>query len=659
MTAAPPGLVGASLLFWGWQTGNWFVAAALALGLEGARRLRVRFDLGATEHARIADLCTILFVASAALLAVNRGIAQGILAAFQWIPVALAPILAAQLLSASGRVPLSALFRHLRKLKRHDPATRDPLIDASAVYVAVALIAAGVANRQGSGYYAGIVLATAWGLWAARPRHSRPSAWLALLAVATGAGYAGHAGLEQAQAAIENWVSEWYLSGFVGDPYRSTTDIGSIGQLKLQDTIVLRVFAAADDAKRPKLLHRASYNTYVDTTWLARGAPMLPVEGEAAGLSWRLSPAAAESSVPIAARIERGRLLLALPATTVRITGLGARALKRNALGAVHAEIAGDWIQYEAESAENAELSVAPGAEELAVPPAERATFVAAATELGLQGLSFDAARRRIEAHFQSFAYATWRDRAPPAGTTPLGEFMHASRAGHCEYFAAATTLLLRAAGIPARYATGFAVMEYSALEKAWVVRARHAHAWSRAWDGNRWIDIDTTPPTWFEAEAQLAPLWQKATDLARWAAFRWSQRGEVQASDAWYVVLALLLVILAWRMLRGRRTTGAASAMPPERAWQGTDSEFYAVERSLATQGWPRPDGAPLTAWLESIAAQLPGEQLPAIREALRMHQRYRFDPRGLTREDRLRLRALCAAIVAALQPRKRAYRA
>jgi transglutaminase-like putative cysteine protease len=659
MTAAPPGLVGASLLFWGWQTGNWFVAAALAVGLEGVRRLRVRFDLGAAEHARIADLCTVLFVASAALLAVNRGVAQGILVAFQWIPVALAPILAAQLLSADGRVPLSALFRHLRKLKRHDPATRDPLIDASAVYVAVALIAAGVANRQEPGYYAGVVIAAAWGLWASRPRHGRRFAWLVLLATATATGYAGHAGLAHAQAAIENWISEWYLSGFAGDPYRSTTDIGTIGQLKLEDAIVLRVFAAANDARRPQLLHRASYNTYVDTTWLARNAPMQPVAGDAAGLSWRLSPASPQWSVPIAARIERGRLLLALPATTARVTGLGARTVKRNALGAVHAEIAGDWVQYEAESAAGAEISVPPGAEELAVPPAERATFAAAATELGLRGLSFDAARRRIEAHFRSFSYATWRERAPPQGATPLGEFMQTSRAGHCEYFAAATTLLLRAAGIPARYATGFAVMEYSALEGAWVVRARHAHAWSRAWDGVRWVDIDTTPPVWFAEEEQLAPFWQKAADLVRWAAFRWSQRGEVQASDGWYAVLAVLLVILAWRMLRGRRAAGTAPARRSARSWQGVDSEFYAVERLLAARGWPRPDGTPLSAWLESIASQLPDEQRLSIREASHMHQRYRFDPLGLTREDRLRLRALCESIVVALQPQKQAHRA
>ncbi|TAK42947.1 MAG: hypothetical protein EPO29_05740, partial [Betaproteobacteria bacterium] len=111
MIAAPPLLIGASLLFWGWQSGNGFAAAGLAVLLEVLRRVSLRFDLGAAEHARIADLCTILFVGLTAVLAVNRGAAHGILAAFQWLPVALAPILAAQLLSASGRVPLSALFR--------------------------------------------------------------------------------------------------------------------------------------------------------------------------------------------------------------------------------------------------------------------------------------------------------------------------------------------------------------------------------------------------------------------------------------------------------------------------------------------------------------------------------------------------------------------
>ena len=151
MMATPRFLIGASLLFWGWQTGNWIPAAILALLLEGVRRLPLRFDLGATEHAWIADLCTIVFVGLVVLLAINRGIAHGILGAFQWLPAALAPIVIAQMLTGSQRVPLSALFRYIRKLRRENPAVKDPPVDTTPVYIAIVLISAGVANSSGPG----------------------------------------------------------------------------------------------------------------------------------------------------------------------------------------------------------------------------------------------------------------------------------------------------------------------------------------------------------------------------------------------------------------------------------------------------------------------------------------------------------------------------
>ena len=647
MITVPPWLIGASLLFWGWQSANGFFAVVLAVALEAARRTRLRFDLGAAEHARIADFCTILFVGLVAVLAVNRGVAHGILAAFQWLPVALAPILAAQFLSATERVPLSALFRYLRKLKRSIPATRDPPVDLSAVYVVVVLLSAGIANSPGPGYFLGVVPLVAWGLWAARPRHASTFAWALMISGGIAVGYAGHGALTQLQSAVENWISDWYLRGFAGDPYRSTTDIGSIGRLKLLDAIVLRVHAKPADGERIKLLHRASYNTYVGTTWLARAAPMHAVEPETGGLNWKLSSEPSQWSAGIAARAEHGRMLLALPAATTRILGLAATALKRNALGAVHAELPGDWVRYEVEIANRAEVSEPPGEAELTLPPPERATFTAVAAQLGLRGLPAAEAMRRVHVYFRGFSYSTWRERETPPDRTPLGEFMLDSRSGHCEYFAAAATLLLRAGGIPARYATGFAVLEYSNLESAWVVRARHAHAWARAWDGVRWVDVDTTPPSWFGEEERLAPAWQKISDLVRWAAYRWSQRGEFEASDGWYAVLALLVAILAWRLLRGRRI---AVAMPgaagPRRSWPGADSEFRELEAALVRRGYARAPGTPLGSWLRSIASAVPEESTGPLVEALRLHHRYRFDPEGLDETARARLRELCLGL-------------
>jgi hypothetical protein len=548
----------------------------------------------------------------------------------------------------SRRVPLSALFRYIRKLRRENPAIKDPPVDTSAVYVAVVLIAAGVANSRGPGYYAGIVLAAAWGLYLARPRHATVAAWTILFAAGVAGGYAGHVGLAQLQAQLETWVSEWYLRGFEGDPERASTDIGTLGKLKMLDTILVRVYVAPADAGRVKLLHRASYNTYIGTTWLTRSAPMHPVAAEPGGLTWNLGTSQPQWTAPMAARVERGRILLALPATTTRITGLAAITLRRNSLGAVHAELPGDWIQYEAAGASAMDVAAPPANEDMSIPAPERSTFAAVAAELGLAGLPAAEAMRRVQDHFASFAYSTWREKPAAEGTTPLGDFMRNARSGHCEYFAAATTLLLRAAGIPARYATGFAVMEYSALESAFVVRARHAHAWSRAWDGARWIDVDTTPPTWLAEEQNLlAPSWEKLMDLVRWAVFRWSQRREMEASDAWYGVLVILIGVLAWRLLRGRRVVRSGTAAPAmERAWPGQDSEFYTLERALAPEGQSRSPSMPMVPWIDRISGNLDPASRERLAEALGLHQRYRFDPAGLDPAERTRLRELCVAV-------------
>jgi hypothetical protein len=191
--------------------------------------------------------------------------------------------------------------------------------------------------------------------------------------------------------------------------------------------------------------------------------------------------------------------------------------------------------------------------------------------------------------------------------------------------------------------------MEYSGLERAYVVRARHAHAWTRAWLGGRWVDLDPTPPAWFAEEEKLAPAWQRLSDFARWAAYRWSQREELKASDAWYAVLALLAAVLAWRLLRGRRVAAAGAAAPSTRPrWPGADSEFYALERALGR----REPGETHRVWLARIGARLGHERAARLRDALGLHLRYRFDPAGLATGERARLAEHCRALAAGAPP-------
>lgn len=651
----PPLLLGAALAFWGLEVGQLALGIALGVALEAAARSPWRIDLQPASYERLSDLCTVFFVGFIVVSAASAdspGVSRSILAGLKYLPAFVAPIAMAQLVSGSGRLRLSALLRAMRQRKRRNPEARDPLIDFTGPYLALVLLSTGLANDRGPLYYAGIVLFAAWALFALRPRHAPLALWAALFVAGAGAGYAGHVGLTQLQAQVEDWISEWYLSGMDADPYRSRTDIGTIGRLKLEDAIVLRVYAKHADAARFKLLHRASFNDYERTSWIARDAPLAPLAPGAGGASWRLAPGRPSASARIAIRLEAGKAVLALPAGVLEVLQLPAEVLETNALGTVRASIGGEWAHYVAEAGNAIGDTAAPTRDDLTIPQAERATLERLAAELDLAGAAPVEAVRRVREHFATYRYATYLDAAPRDGATPLADFLERSKSGHCEYFATATTLLLRAAGVPTRYATGFAMLEYSALEEAYVVRARHAHAWTRAWVDGRWIELDTTPPDWFGIEEARAPLWQGLSDLLRWAGFHWSQRAPFEAGIGAYALLALLVAILAWRLLRGRRTARAGMARgAAPRVWPGMDSAFFAVERRLAERYGARAANEALGPWIARVAVPLDPATRAQLLEALELHQKKRFDPAGIDAESLRRLGALAAGLERALR--------
>lgn len=649
----PALLLGAALAFWGWRTGHYAAAAVLALAAEAPHVVRARFEFRHADLARIADLCAAFFVGLLIWLFASLDeprTARAVLTSLIWLPAILMPVLVVQRFSGSGRIPLSALFRYLRKARERDPSIPDPLIDLGGVCFVLCLVACGIPNRRDPGFYAGIVVLIAWALAPSRPRSRSVVAWVAALGVAAALGYSAQLGMSRLQAALDDWVSDWFVHGFAADPYRSTTDLGSVGRLKLVDAIVLRVYASNADAAHLKLLHRASFSSLVGTTWVARLAPMAPLEPESDGTTWQLAPGEPSVSARMVARLEGGKALLALPAGTLRVSGLPAVAMRRNAFGATLIDLPGDWSAYVAETSGHVEGYAAPRADDLVLPESERGEFERLAAELGLRGLPPAQAASRVAEHFSSFSYSTYREAAVPADRTPLADFVGRAKSGHCEYFAAATTLLLRAAGIPARYATGFAMQEYSKLEGAYVVRARHAHAWARAYVGGRWIDVDTTPPSWFEAEEDQAPAWQGLADFLRWAGFRWSQRGAIEGSAGWYVAVALLALVLVWRLARGKRVSGTPPGIAGARSFAGADSEFYAVERALARRGLPRAPQESLRAWGARAVATLEGAARRRFERALGLHRRYRFDPRGLARPERDELRGECLTLARTL---------
>ncbi len=104
----------------------------------------------------------------------------------------------------------------------------------------------------------------------------------------------------------------------------------------------------------------------------------------------------------------------------------------------------------------------------------------------------------------------------------PVEDFLFNRRSGHCEYFASALALMLRAVDIPSRLVTGYKGAEPNSSAGNYDVMQRHAHAWVEAAIDGEWVVLDATPAErdenvrnrlanaglWTSARDHLSSLW-------------------------------------------------------------------------------------------------------------------------------------------------------
>ena len=132
------------------------------------------------------------------------------------------------------------------------------------------------------------------------------------------------------------------------------------------------------------------------------------------------------------------------------------------------------------------------------------------------------------------------------AGDT-IDDFLFNSRKGFCEHYAAAFTVLMRAAGIPARVVAGYQGGEVNPLGNYLIVRQRDAHAWTEVWlQGKGWIRIDPTSiispirvneginnaipdalidiPLGMENNETALRLWQRLKNTVDMVNYQWAQ---------------------------------------------------------------------------------------------------------------------------------------
>ncbi len=564
-------------------------------------------------------------------------------------------------------------------------------------YFAICLLAASVHPNRNYNFFWGLCVLLAWALWWNRPRRFGPAIWATALAMAIAFGYSGARGVGLVQRYVESinvqWLAEW-LGSSRTDVSRNRTQIGAIGRIKTSTRIVIRLTPKSGDS--PSYLREASYRVYHSPIWSAGHYhnhldpvhssptneytwPLLPGEKPNAsrlGIVCFLTGRSRENGYPEAP--------LPLPTGTTRLESLAAYSVQQNNVGAVVVEGPG-LVQFDAIYGPGSTIDGQPetnpvilldetnaepsprrdfetnGAVDLLVPTNETPALDQVVAELGLKNQTRPQALRTISQFFATrFTYRMWQeaDLNPEGTTTPLGRFLLKTHAGHCEYFATATVLLLREIGIPARYAVGYSVHE--ATWNGYIVRQRDAHAWALVWNERRkiWENFDTTPGSWLEVESKNgASVW--LADVSWWlrlqfSKFRWGQTHLRQ-----YILIGLVpvLILLLLQIFRQRRSgRGKDSGAARSIKWPGLDSEFYEIERQLAERSITRRPNDTLTRWLERAAAEpsLAGLREP-LQAILHLHYRYRFDPQGLNDSDRLELRhqtEACLAKLSQLEP-------
>jgi protein-glutamine gamma-glutamyltransferase len=682
----PPFLLGATLLFWGWQTGFLAAGALLALILEGARWTQTRWDLADDDFDRVWNFCTVLILAagifafgtntgpggvsglfsgSAAMVGTKVGLSseRTAMALLRWLPMLLFPLVAAQAFSAAGSVPLTAVSIILRWRQRRDRkagrARRpSPRMDVFYLYFIVCLFAASIrASRGDATYFWGQCALLAWALWPLRSRRFHGAVWGVLLLLAIGVGYFGQDRLFLLEQRMNAYNAQWLarLWRLRTDPSQRATALGQIGRLKLSGRIVLRVNPLRGSPP-PTYLREASYQDFRRETWYA-GSTRNPFESIYAAstnvTTWILLPnktniAAVNIACYLTGTAQGTRNpagLLPLPTGSGRLEDLNAYLLFVNKTGGVLAEGPG-LVIFDAYYGPGASLDSMPTNQDYLVPTNELPALERVIADMKLPPLDQARTLQAVQGFFQSqFTYTTWLgpEKRPGTNTTPLGQFLLHSRTGHCEYFATATVLLLRKLGIPARYAVGYAVHEPT--RKGYVVRDRDAHAWCLVWnpEAQTWENFDTTPASWIAIESKRAGLGQRFSDFwsavgFQFAKFRWG-RTEWRQYFLWALVpvLALLLYQILFRRGRKRQRRRNAADAADGMSWPGLDSEFYELERQLAGRGVPRQASEPLSDWLtRALADPALSDMRVPLRALLQLHYRYRFDPRGLARAER-----------------------
>lgn len=696
-TLAPRPWILPSLLLWGIQSENVLLALALGVLLESPRWISFRWEIPQSDFNRLWNFNAILFIGvglylffaqqgpdhigsllggrnSPGGLEGIREISATAVAFVRWFPAIFFPFSLAHAWSPASTLPWITFSLYQQKQSKKRPGIAPPewatrTIHPIHLYQILVLLASTAAVRWPWVYLTGLTLVIGLAVWPKSPGRFKPWTRLLGLTTALAVTLAAQEALAPIRTVLQSVEDRWLQGGanLRFDQTRAYTAIGNVGRLKQHAGIVLRIHS--NRKQPPGLLREAAFSRYKAQAWNTTHREFTDIRATPEANSdldhWRIHTNARPGTVLSIARFNsEGGVPLALPEDIMALSGIPLVNIERNAVGSVRLRGGPDLVSYTVESGEDGGLNGNPEMEELeleGLPPNELEAVQQVAAQLNLTPrVPAQEAVQRVENFFANgFTYSLWQAAPsdPETAASPLAEFLLRTRSGHCEYYATATTLLLRTAGIPTRYAVGYSCAERLDNE-TWVARGRDAHAWTLAFVEGRWIAVDTTPGTWRGMESQSASRFQGLYDLlsnARFQFTRWRQE-----SDAWRLGLVAFGILglgwLAWRQLRGSRwkrtdPRSKQAAVPLKRG--GLDSEFFEVLRQIESVHGQRPRHETPARWLARVFNGSE-ETRRLLLAASQLHEHYRFDPEGLSPTDRNRLATVSQQVLRQLRAPK-----
>ncbi len=637
---APRFFLGCMMVFWGWQHELLLISICLGLILESSYFHAFRLEFKASDFNKFVDV-SIVFLAGTIVIALSTDAQKAMYILMKWIPVIFFPIMMSQQLSTQGKIDVQAFFLAGRK-RLNMQVSELKKIDISYIYALVCLLSSGMTKQHEQQFFIGVSLFFMWALWHTRPVRFKVYIWgLCILAVFF-SGYFSHKGILEARTKISRWMMAYWMDYYSADPFKTSTALGDIGELKLSDRIVLRVSVPGDAVKQPFLLQNATYNAFLGSNWYSRSV-FEPVKSKKEDTFWQIQPPVKQlpgkqlKEMTIYSRLFKNKAVLYLPAGVTSIAQMKVGACEKNTMQSVRIEDGPSLIKTVVKYTGGLSYDPEPGQRDLLINKKELDGLLKIVELLELENKPPKEVLKVLKSYFSTQYTYSLDLEGRGEYATPVQNFLYHTKAGHCELFATSTALILRAVNIPSRYTTGFIVHEYSKLENRLLVRQRDAHAWVKVFIDGKWENFDTTPAISLQADMERSDP-SLFLDALSFIGFKFSQlRHETGAKlmEEYGFWLVLPLAVILFFRLKKANTIKRAKQKDESIKKEVLDSHqalFYRIEKILLKKGYPKYPHETYFIWFNRISYCFKDPAVKArFLSVISQYHKWRFSRSGL----------------------------